>query len=68
MSRGKKSTLRSKLRLLHERRLGEMVGDRRASERGPGKPGVVAGGARVRARGRRAGGSGVHGGARTAGA
>ena len=45
-----------------------MVGDRRASERAPGKPGVVAGGARVRARGRRAGASGVGGGARAAGA
>ena len=45
-----------------------MVGDRRAGERAPGKPGVVAGGARVRARSRRAGASGVRGGARAAGA
>ena len=40
---------------------GEMDGDRRAGERGPGKPGGVAGGARVRARGRRAGASRVRG-------
>ena len=45
-----------------------MVGDRRASERGPGTPGMAAGGARVGARGRRAGASGVGGGARAAGA
>ena len=38
-----------------------MGGDCRAGKRGPGKPGVVAGGLRVRARGRRAGGSGVRG-------
>ena len=45
-----------------------MVGDRRASERGPGTPGMAAGGARAGARGRRAGASGVGGGARAAGA
>ena len=44
-----------------------MVRDRRAGGHGPGKPGVVAGGARARARGRRPGASRVGGGARAAG-
>ena len=45
-----------------------MGGDCRAGEHGPGKPGVVAGGVLVRARGRRPGASGVRGGARATGA